>query len=248
MRLVDLVRATETGTRDDGKTTAKENVQRRSEIFHSVELVRVPETGDLDDGRTTAEKLLQVIKTKAPVTVLGRLIGLVGRRSSRHAGNTDIDEVYPGIFVGNGLTAVNRDFLVRQKITHIINASEGTTIGNTRLGANYYRDTGIQYIGFEMTDCTLTNISQYFKPTVRFIDDAVSNNGRIFVHCRAGISRSVTLVVAYLMIRKDMTAADALRTVKLVRDIARPNDGFLIQLANLDNKLREKRAKEECYV
>lgn len=49
-----------------------------------------------------------------------------------------------------------------------------------------------------------------------------------------GISRSPTIAVAYLMIKKGLRAKDALEKVKKSRDI-RPNNGFLLQLAQLDN-------------
>lgn len=61
--------------------------------------------------------------------------------------------------------------------------------------------------------------------------------GKVFVHCMVGISRSATCVLAYLMIKKGMTAEDAIRTVRKNRYV-RPNDGFLQQLAQLDNELR----------
>lgn len=55
-----------------------------------------------------------------------------------------------------------------------------------------------------------------------------------------GVSRSATCAIAYLMIVKKMSAVDAIRTVRMRRDI-RPNDGFLQQLADLDNELRRER-------
>lgn len=55
-----------------------------------------------------------------------------------------------------------------------------------------------------------------------------------------GISRSATCVLAYLMIKKEMLATDAIRTVRKNRFI-QPNNGFLNQLAKLDNHLRRQR-------
>ncbi|QQP33170.1 Uncharacterized protein FKW44_024460, partial [Caligus rogercresseyi] len=46
------------------------------------------------------------------------------------------------------------------------------------------------------------------------------------------MSRSSTCVLAYLMLRQNMTAVEAL---------SEPNDGFLRQLADLDNRLRRER-------
>lgn len=49
-----------------------------------------------------------------------------------------------------------------------------------------------------------------------------------------GISRSATIVIAYLMIKKRLRAKEAIERVKKARDI-QPNNGFLKQLAQLDN-------------
>jgi predicted protein tyrosine phosphatase len=60
----------------------------------------------------------------------------------------------------------------------------------------------------------------------------------ILVHCYAGISRSVTVVVAYLMTYLCMSASEALLLVQSRRKGASPNDGFLGQLAGLELRMR----------
>lgn len=65
-------------------------------------------------------------------------------------------------------------------------------------------------------------------------------SGKVLVHCMMGISRSATCALAYLMINRKMSAVDAIRTMRMRRDV-RPNDGFLQQLADLDNELRRER-------
>lgn len=55
-----------------------------------------------------------------------------------------------------------------------------------------------------------------------------------------GMSRSATCVLAYLMISRKMPAAEAIRTVRMHRDI-NPNEGFVQQLADLDNELKRER-------
>lgn len=64
--------------------------------------------------------------------------------------------------------------------------------------------------------------------------------GKVLVHCQMGISRSSTCALAYLMICRKMSAADAIRTVRLRRDVW-PNEGFQQQLADLDNELKRER-------
>ena len=78
--------------------------------------------------------------------------------------------------------------------------------------------------------------------------------GKVLVHCMVGMSRSATCVLAYLMISRKMSSAEAIRTVRMHRDI-NPNEGFLQQLADLDNELRRDRSyywfgnsKDECFM
>jgi len=54
------------------------------------------------------------------------------------------------------------------------------------------------------------------------------------VHCHAGVSRSTTVVVAYLMVRKRWPLQKALHFVKKKRYIVEPNFGFLEQLCQFE--------------
>ena len=59
------------------------------------------------------------------------------------------------------------------------------------------------------------------------------------MNCRQGVSRSATIALAFLMIKRRMTAQDALRMVRAQREVC-PNDGFLQQLCQLNDKLHEQ--------
>lgn len=61
-------------------------------------------------------------------------------------------------------------------------------------------------------------------------DRTSKKSGRVLVHCTLGISRSVTIVAAYIMWRWGFCAARALRYIKEKRITASPNEGFIDQL------------------
>lgn len=67
-------------------------------------------------------------------------------------------------------------------------------------------------------------------------------SGEVLVHCGMGISRSATLILAFLMICEDMSLADAIQTVCSHRGIC-PNFGFLKQLWELDLQLGRRQGR-----
>ena len=63
--------------------------------------------------------------------------------------------------------------------------------------------------------------------------------GKVFVHCVQGMSRSATLVLAYLMKTCGMGVQDAVRLVRSKREIY-PNPGFLQQLCDFNEELKKQ--------
>ncbi|KAK1905616.1 Dual specificity protein phosphatase 13 isoform B [Dissostichus eleginoides] len=64
--------------------------------------------------------------------------------------------------------------------------------------------------------------------------------GRVFVHCLMGVSRSATLVLAFLMIAEGLSLQEAVAAVRPHRDVC-PNQGFLMQLCSLHMGLERER-------
>jgi protein-tyrosine phosphatase len=152
------------------------------------------------------------------------------------------DEVFPGLHLGDRGAAKNTFYLKKIGVTHVLNTAEGTRVGLVDTNQNYYKPFGIKYKGLKLLDVAQTNISMYFAEVAEYIDEALKSGGKVLVNCLMGMSRSSTCVLAYLMLRQNMTAVEALTEVRRHREV-RPNDGFLRQLADLDNKLRRERGQ-----
>ncbi|XP_053270232.1 dual specificity protein phosphatase 3 [Pleuronectes platessa] len=149
------------------------------------------------------------------------------------------NEVFSRIYIGNAFVAQNAMRLQKLGVTHVLNVAEGTSFMHVNTCAEFYTGTGITYHGIKANDTEKFNLSAFFEEGAEFIDKALAHNngkGKVYVHCREGYSRSPTMVVAYLMLRHKMDARLAVATVRHKREIG-PNEGFLLQLSQLNNKL-----------
>nr|XP_009669488.1 PREDICTED: dual specificity protein phosphatase 13 isoform A-like [Struthio camelus australis] len=142
-----------------------------------------------------------------------------------------VDEVWPNLFLGDLVTAHNRFVLWKMGVTHVLNAAHGTVYSQG--GQDFYGAT-IDYYGVPAYDLPDFDISQFFFSAAEFIHKALNTPGaKILVHCAVGVSRSASLVLAYLMINHHLSLVEAIKTVKEHRWIS-PNRGFLKHLRNLD--------------
>lgn len=88
------------------------------------------------------------------------------------------------------------------------------------------------------------NLSQYFSVCNDFIHAARLREGNVLIHCLAGMSRSVTVAVAYIMTATNLNWKDALKVVRTGRAVANPNVGFQTQLQEFEMyRLAEERRR-----
>ncbi|XP_016015727.2 dual specificity protein phosphatase 13 isoform X3 [Rousettus aegyptiacus] len=156
----------------------------------------------------------------------------------RAATLSHINEVWPNLFLGDAYAARDKSKLIQLGITHVVNVAAGKFQVDT--GAKFYHGLPLEYYGIEADDNPFFDLSVYFLPVARYIRTALSvPQGRVLVHCAMGVSRSATVVLAFLMIYENMTLVEAIQTVQAHRDIC-PNAGFLRQLQVLDNRLGQE--------
>lgn len=75
-------------------------------------------------------------------------------------------------------------------------------------------------------DMPFVNLAKHFQEGIQFINQALYTGGTVLVHCFAGVSRSATIVIAYLMQELGMPFMEAMNFVKRRRPIVFPNFGF----------------------
>ncbi|KAJ7685556.1 protein-tyrosine phosphatase-like protein [Mycena polygramma] len=136
----------------------------------------------------------------------------------------------PSIYLGPCSAASSKSFLTAKSITHVLS-----------IGASPKENIdGVVYHRVSLTDSPSSSISAVCDSACEIIDAALKHKnetGRIFIHCSAGISRSPTVVAAYLMKRRGMTLKEALGQIITARPQVSPNPGFLRQLKELEMEL-----------
>lgn len=129
-------------------------------------------------------------------------------------------EIMPSLYLGSSAAARNRARLNELNISHILTAARAIV-------PKFRGD--FQYMLLDVDDWAGEDMLHYFEATNKFIDEA-RQHGRVLVHCMAGVSRSATVTIAYVMYSMKIAFEPAYALVKKARSCISPNPGFLRQL------------------
>jgi|UniRef100_A0AC35EUL4 atypical dual specificity phosphatase len=129
----------------------------------------------------------------------------------------------------SGAGVLRPDKLRDKKITCIINATTEEPMANL---------SGIDCLRIRIEDNPFANLSNYFDMVADKIKAIKDQGGKTLVHCVAGVSRSASLVIVYLVKHEKMTLRQAYHYVKSARPIIRPNIGFWKQMVDYERRLR----------
>jgi protein-tyrosine phosphatase len=133
------------------------------------------------------------------------------------------------LFISGYKTASTLSDLQNLKITNIINCS-GDLCENLEF-------SGIHYLTLNIRDHVSEDIECIFYKCINYIDEAKEKNGRILIHCYKGVSRSVSVLISYLIYLYKWTYDKAFDFVQLKRPIANPNIGFYLQLKTFHKRI-----------
>ncbi|GMP57827.1 hypothetical protein CsSME_00021740 [Camellia sinensis var. sinensis] len=132
------------------------------------------------------------------------------------------------IYLGSDAVAKNREILHKNGITHVLNC-----VGF--VCPEYFKNE-LVYKTLWLQDTPSEDITSLLYDVFDYFEDVREQGGRVFVHCWQGVSRSNSLVIAYLMWRKRQTFEEAFQYVKAARGVTNPNMGFACQLLLCQNR------------
>lgn len=152
--------------------------------------------------------------------------------------SNDFDWVLPNLAIGNLDAGTDLKKLKKLGVKGIVSA-----VTQLPQHLKEYRKNGISILHIPIKDREDTDIRVYFNAVNEFIKRIFRQSGKVLVHCRAGMSRSVTLTAAYLIKTQNITPQDALAKIGRVRVCYNPNDGFVRQLHQYRACLVRKQCK-----
>lgn len=140
----------------------------------------------------------------------------------------DINKITDTIYLGNMDAAFNIKKLKNLGIRKVLTVMSAF--------GNHYPENTFIHKTIDITDDYNSNIIRYFKDCLLFID----GYDKVFVHCAAGMSRSPTVVIAYLMWKQKLSLNNAINFVKNKRPEISPNLSFMRQLQLFQELLIKK--------
>ncbi|KAI0773233.1 protein-tyrosine phosphatase-like protein [Trametes elegans] len=145
-------------------------------------------------------------------------------------------EIVPGLFLSDMYTATSPAVLQHLGITHVASV--------LRKPSHRY-PASITHLCVPVDDRTDTNLLDYLDAAVAWIDCALARGGRVLVHCVWGMSRSASVVIAYLVAARALSLQEAHSLARARRRVVRPNAGFMAQLEVYERvtRLREASAR-----
>ncbi|CAF4014369.1 unnamed protein product [Rotaria magnacalcarata] len=189
-------------------------------------------------GELTLDKLQHEMHVSE--NELAYLQQLVNLRSKKRQIQSPKDAGYarPSVIIDNFLYhgelkhAENKYLLNGLNIGHIINVSD------CPLQQDILDHFNVLWINLD--DAFGVDISQYFETTNEFLNICKKKDEKVLVHCQMGISRSSTIVLAYLLKYHYDSLANAYDYLVERRRFAAPNHSFFLQLIRYERKLYEK--------
>ncbi|CAI4224717.1 unnamed protein product [Auanema sp. JU1783] len=135
-------------------------------------------------------------------------------------------EILPNLYLGGLRDVTDVNQIAKNKIEYVL------TILDMKIEFTFQKNMVVKRI--RIPDSPSENISTFFSEAIQYIHEARIRGASVAVHCLAGVSRSATIVTAYLITVCGLTFFNALSFVSSKRPAVNPNFGFRMQLAKYE--------------
>ena len=144
-------------------------------------------------------------------------------------------KILPHVYLGNFASSTNPAFLRDRNIKYVLNVTPSPSVNP---------QPDIEYLSIPVNDNEKEDILSNFEQSIEFINKAGPDK-HVLVHCHFGISRSVTMVIVYVMKEKGWPLARAMKFVRDRHPNGEPNFGFFHQMCEYEKKLYGKGSMTE---
>lgn len=138
-------------------------------------------------------------------------------------------EILDYLYLGNQQQGANKKMLKDIGITRILSVKESFGLPPA--------NPDFEVLHMPMSDYGNQDLRELMDQCIDFIEQTKQKHEKILVHCRLGVNRSTTIVLAYLMLRERWTLKQAWTHVKAQRTQALPQQGYWLQLIALEKDL-----------
>ncbi|XP_039292990.1 protein phosphatase Slingshot isoform X3 [Nilaparvata lugens] len=145
-------------------------------------------------------------------------------------------EIFPHVYLGSEWNASNLDELNKNGVCHILNV--------TREIDNFFPGM-FDYLNIRVYDDEKTDLLLHLENTFKYITKAQKEGSKVLVHCKMGVSRSASVVIAYAMKAYNWDLKKAIEYVQKKRNCIKPNKSFITQLETYQGILDAKKNKEK---
>jgi len=134
-------------------------------------------------------------------------------------------EVRPGLYLGGAAAVAEPDHLRRAGITAVLTVDSEEPDFKSGAGME-----GLRSLFVSALDKPETDLLSHLDRCVAFISQACADGRAVLVHCHAGVSRSVAIMIAFMMKTDQLTFEKAYENLQIIKPEAKMNEGFEWQL------------------
>ncbi|XP_062433982.1 dual specificity protein phosphatase 8 isoform X2 [Rhea pennata] len=187
---------------------------------------RMKESRDMRGGFATFSSCFPGLCEGKPAAILPMSIS----QPCLPVANVGPTRILPHLYLGSQKDVLNKDLMTQNGISYVLNASNSCPKPDFICDSHFMR--------IPVNDNYCEKLLPWLDKSIEFIDKAKVSSCQVIVHCLAGISRSATIAIAYIMKTMGMSSDDAYRFVKDRRPSISPNFNFLGQLLEYERSLK----------